>query len=74
MGAALEDRDLTIAVCKRLGIWPLGAHRPGSRCVCPDCFGDAAGDRPTSIPPDELAHLRTRRRRKAFAWEEDFAA
>lgn len=76
LSPAPENRALTAAVCKRLGIWPLDPkHRPGRQCLCAECFGDreTAFSQPTTVPPGELAHLRTRRRRKAFAWEEDAA-
>lgn len=72
-----EDRARTIRMCKRLGIWPLDRKHRERHCMCPRCFGDdpvRMREAPTSVDPGELAHLRAKRRPKAFAWEEDYAA
>ena len=78
IASAPENRALTVAVCKRLGIWPLDrTHRTVGQCACPSCFGDSpTGMREpeTTVDPAELAHLRAKRRRAAFFWEEDAAA
>lgn len=74
--SAPENRALTVAVCKRLGIWPLDRkHRDGS-CQCPACFGDNTvrmRESKSTVSPDELAHLRAKRRQACFPWEEDAA-
>ena len=76
MDSVPEDRARTIRMCKRFGVWPLSIHRDHDRCVCPHCFGDQATafSVPTQTSPGELAHLKPRRQRKAFMWEEDYAA
>lgn len=64
-----ENRDLTIAVCRRLGIWPL-TERCSSKpsCCCPRCFEPETADQP--LTSDELAELRRRRSSvKKFPWE-----
>lgn len=74
--SAPENRALTVAVCKRLGIWPLDRkHRQGD-CCCPSCFGDTTvqvREAPTNVDPNELTHLRAKRRQAAFPWEIDAA-
>lgn len=78
MDSPPEDRTRTIRMCKSLGIWPLDRrHRQNPHCCCERCFGDVEvgfANREATISPDQLAHLRAKKRRVALPWEEDAAA